>query len=579
MRPAYRQGIASAALLLPATLVGGLLVRELGLPLPGLVSLTLALAAYAVYTTYTREFKIGYLALFATASTISANVPILDRGAAFAGPSVGSILLIEVVALPAVAYLLYDWREWDHVEILLLAYSVWAAISVVFGVGPAKVAGLWFAAYSLLGVLSYAFFRRAVQRGVLSGVDAVALFLFAGAGQAVVAFAQFVNESNFGFTSLGEGANGLVSVSLSSLEIFIGTHISGYMAMSFELANFMVLLLPILLAIAVKHWGDIRIRTLLIAAAVLAAVLVRFSITDAGRGAMLIALGAFLIMLITIRAERWQVAWAAFPVFPAFIRSSVSGNSAEIGGSEPERNGTTPVDTPTTQEPLDTPTATPDTGLGTSSPTTGDTTSGGPPQTSTATDTPTAIDTTTAPAGGNEPIRISVPFFDLTTLGVRFEQYLLGLQMFLNHPLFGVGAANFQLVAMSYDAPYPPGGEFPFPAHSVYIMLLAETGVPGFFFYTTAAVIVVIAGVYYGIKEKALLQLGVVCGLLGTFAFGALDVLQLYYPTGFVPIWSLAGILAGITAGIRLPNQESLSSAYEDCRTYARRFRPNETAR
>jgi hypothetical protein len=452
--------------------------------------------------------------LFATGSTISANVPVLDRAAAFAGPSVGSILLIQVIALPGAVYLLSDWREWDHVEILLSAYSVWVAVSVVFGVGPAKVAGLWFAAYSLLGVLSYALFRRAVQRGVLSGVEAVALFAFAGAGQAIVALAQFANESNFGFTTLGEGANGWVSLSLLSHDVLIGTYVSGFMAMSFELANFMVLLLPALLAVAVRYWEDIRARVLLVGSAGLAALLVRFSMSDAGRGAMVVALGALLAAFVAMRVSRRRVALAALPLLPVFLRSSVTGGSADIGGADNQGSAEEAVIS----------------GEGTSA------------------DQPTAV-----PPESTDPITITIPFFDLSNLGVRLQQYVVGLQLFVNNPLFGVGAANFQLVAMQYSAPYPPGGAYPYPAHSIYVMILAESGVPGLLFYATAAAAVILGGFYYGVQDKGLLQIGIACGLVGTFAYGALDYLQLYSPTAFVPIWCLAGVLAGFSSGVRLP--------------------------
>jgi O-antigen ligase len=115
-----------------------------------------------------------------------------------------------------------------------------------------------------------------------------------------------------------------------------------------------------------------------------------------------------------------------------------------------------------------------------------------------------------------------------------------------------VGAANFQLVGSSFGAPFPPGGNYPFPIHSIYITLLAETGFLGFILYTFPAIMVVMTGLYIGLKNDILIA-GIVCGLIGTFAFGAFDYLQLYDPTAFVPIWSLAGIIAGTNSRIRLP--------------------------
>jgi hypothetical protein len=505
MRLVYRHGIVSASLLLPVTFFIGVLLQQTPIPLPGLVSLALALSACGAYILYTREYRVGFLAVFAVTSTISANVPILGRPAAFAGPAVGSIVLVEIVAIPGIVYLLYDWQDWDHVELLLMAYSIWAAVSVVFGVGPAKIAGFWFAAYSLMGVVSYALFRRAMQREVISGVEAVSLFLFAAAGQGVIAFCQFLNTSNFGLTTLGEAGNTSgVFLILFAHRFPVGTHISGFMSMSFALANYLVLLLPALVALAVMKRRQKHVSIALGFAAVLAAFGVRVTMSDAARGAMIIALVAFLLSLLATKIDKRAVLGATVPLLPAFTRSTTSGQGTtiETGGSEP---------------------------------------SGGPSTTPTGTQ------------GGSEPVTLSVPFFDLSNLGIRLEQYVVGIQMLLNYSLFGVGAANYPLVAMSYDAPYPPGAEYPFPAHSIYITLLAETGIPGFTLYSLAGALVVLTGLYYGVKKNDLLILGIACGLLGTFAFGAFDYLQLYHPTAFIPIWSLAGIIAGLRSGISLP--------------------------
>lgn len=512
MRSVYRHGIVSASLLLPVTFLLGVLLQQTPIPLPGLVSLALALSACGAYILYTREYHVGFLAVFAVTSTISANVPILGIPAALAGPSVGSIVLVEIVAIPGIVYLLYDWRDWDHVELLLTAYSVWAAVSVVFGVGPAKIAGFWFAAYSLMGVVSYALFRRAVQREAVSGVEAVSFFLFAAAGQGVIAFCQFLNTANFGLTTLGEGANsGGVYLTLLAHRFPIGTYISGFMSMSFEFANYLILPLPVVVALAVMKRQQKRISIALGFTALLAAFGVRVTMSDAARGAMILALVAFLLSLLATKIDKRAVLGATVPLLPAFTRSTTSGQGTtiETGGSEPSGGTSTP--------------------------------SGGTSTTPTGTQ------------GGSESVTLNVPFFDLSNLGVRVEQYVVGIQMLLNHPLFGVGAANYPLVAMSYNAPYPPGAEYPFPAHSIYITLLAETGIPGFMLYSLAGALVVLTGLYYGVKKNDLLTVGLTCGLLGTFAFGAFDILQLYDPTAFIPIWSLAGIIAGLRSGISLP--------------------------
>lgn len=508
MRSVYRQGIISTTLLLPMTFLLGVLLQRTPVPLPGLMSLTFTLCMYGAYTLYTQEYHIGFLAIFAVTSTVSANVPILGRPAAFAGPAVGSIVIVEILAVLVVAHLFNDWRKWDHVELLLAAYSIWAAVSAVFGVGPAKIAGFWFAVYSLMGVVSYALFRRAVQREVVSGIEAVSLFLFAAAGQGIIAICQFLNTANFGMTTLGEGGNSSgVYLNLFAHKFSVGTHISGFMGMSFEFANYLVLLLPVVVALAVMKRHQKRASIALGIAAIFAALGVRVTMSDAARGAMVIALAGFIVSLLVLRIDKRTVLGTAVPLLPTFIRSTTSGQGTTIktGGSEPSGGTSTPTRTPTDTQ------------------------------------------------GGSETVNVSIPFFDLSNLGVRLQQYVVGIQMFLDHPLFGVGAANYQLVAMSYGAPYPPGGEYPYPAHSIYITLLAETGIPGFTLYSLAGAVVVLGGLYYGVTESDLLTVGLACGLLGAFAFGAFDILQLYYPTAFIPIWCLAGILSARSSGLYFP--------------------------
>lgn len=517
MRPAIRHGVVSSVLLLPTTLILGIAFQQIGLPLPGLVSLALTLVSYGGYVVFTREYRLGYLAAYATIATISADVPILDNLSAFAGPSVGSIFLIEIVALPAIVYLIYNWGSWDHVEILLTGYSVWAAVTVAIGLGPAKIAGLWFAAYSLMALISYALFRRSVQRGIVSKIDAVYLFLLAAAGQGVIAVLQFIHGSNFGFTTVGEGPNSTgVAIIVFGKQFPIGTYISGFMSMSFELANYLVLLLPIIVVLAILRRRERRVAVGFGCAGIVAVVGIRLTMSDAARGAALIALSILTISLLAARIDIRSLVAAVVPMAPAFIRSTTSGKGAKIDNAtlkSSNSNTSTSNHTGTASEA--------------------------------AIDTPTeaAIDTS---------INISVPFFDLSNLGVRLQQYVVGIQIFLNYPLVGVGAANYQTIAKGYNAPFPPSGEFPYPAHSVYITLLAETGLPGFTLYGLASIAVVFTGLYYGVRKREHLTIGISCGLLGTFAFGAFDILQLYYPTAFIPIWALAGIVAGTYSGIQL---------------------------
>jgi O-antigen ligase len=109
------------------------------------------------------------------------------------------------------------------------------------------------------------------------------------------------------------------------------------------------------------------------------------------------------------------------------------------------------------------------------------------------------------------------------------------------HPLFGIGGANFIYFSTMY------GLSEPYPLHSIYIALLAETGILGFVSY----VIVVCSVLWYSWKlgleasDNNLLYIGIFCGMIGYLAFGFWDVLQLIKITSLIPFWILAGAIVG----------------------------------
>jgi hypothetical protein len=135
---------------------------------------------------------------------------------------------------------------------------------------------------------------------------------------------------------------------------------------------------------------------------------------------------------------------------------------------------------------------------------------------------------------------ISVPFFDLSNLGVRIIQLYIGIDVFIRNPIFGIGGGNFKFVSESYGLPTN------YRLHNLYVALLAETGVVGFLLYLGA----IGAGLTYGAKlllsshEDRALILAVCCGLIGILAAAFWGPFLDKVPRVF-PFWALLGAIAG----------------------------------
>jgi O-antigen ligase len=119
-------------------------------------------------------------------------------------------------------------------------------------------------------------------------------------------------------------------------------------------------------------------------------------------------------------------------------------------------------------------------------------------------------------------------------------QYVAGLDLFAEHPLFGVGAGNFMFYAQSY------GLSKSLRMHSLYIALLAETGIVGTVLYLGA----VLTGLARGatllsarvVEQQLVFAVG--CGLVGVLAAGMWGPFLDSLPR-VLPLWALMGALVG----------------------------------
>jgi hypothetical protein len=296
------------------------------------------------------------------------------------------------------------------------------------------------------------------------------------------------------------------------------------------------------------------------------AAFLRLTTSDAGRGAFLVLVGTLGLALVVgvylrSRNAEWQSRLGGMretihelqysvlrgslglllSVIAVIYPSSKSGSSSKnvrgMNTSALSERGGTPTDSPA---PTPTDTATPTETTTTTS-------------TDTATPTEAALTRTATEETPNGTIvdQLSIPLFDLSSLGERLQQYVAGVDLVLRYPLFGVGGGNFRFVAAAYGLPNKEGIPIPEPLHNVYIMLLAETGLPGFLLYMGAVGLVFGAGLRSLLEDhKRDIHLVVLVGFVAFSSFMFFTHL-IDRITVLIPFWALGGAVLGERAVAR----------------------------
>ncbi|MFB6107303.1 MAG: O-antigen ligase family protein [Haloplanus sp.] len=432
------------ALCLGALLAAGLTVvvpvLSLVTPVPTLVWVALVGVGYGAVAVAVGRATVGVYASLLVTATFAANVP-LASGAYLRsmtrdlGPNVWLAHLPLALLLVLLAH---EDRErfvdLSRAEWLLGGFVGWVVVAAVVS-HPVRVdTALYFALFVLWGGLVFAAVRRAHHVLRVSPTTTLSVLATTVAFKAGFGVAEAVHGASFGLTQLGELspelAVRLATLPLGPVSVSVGTYVSGFAGMSFLLGSLVVLTLPFALALTLDP--ETRTRRVGAFAALLLAVALRLTGTDAGRGAALLALACFAAW-VAARRRATPTAWrrerllrlalvAAACVVVLLLPSTQSG--------VPNVTGPAPVAT-----------------------------------------------------------GVSIPLFDLSNLGVRLRQYAAGLALFLTHPLFGIGGANFPDVAATYGIPDH------LPIHNVYVALLAETGVVGFVLYVGFLLAVLRGGV------------------------------------------------------------------------------------
>jgi hypothetical protein len=521
-----------ASVLLATLLVVGLVgiapsvaafVEMMGLPVPR--SLLLAVLAvgglYVVLIVAMGRAVLGTCISLIVTSTFVANIPLTTTAPMYPGNLGPQLFLFELPMLVLVViYAIsgeYSLGSFTSVEYAFGAFVIWSVISAFFGITPRLNTALYFSLYMFVVWLGFGITLRSVRQGVIGFRGVLSVFLIAVYGHVVFSLAQFFNQGPFGFTVLGE-TDRAYTRSIVDLGVFgeyhIGIFLSGFTGGNSPLSVLLILAIPIALAIWRKR--DLVERSLGFISVLVMVGILRMTAKDAARGAILITILCFMLLwLWKVREEidgidrirKFVQRGKSYSILVVASIMMILYPSTTTGGK---------VTLPTGD-------------AGTNDSNAGHT--GG--------STPSLID-------GNQPSpsprTISIPYFNLASLGIRFQQYVGAIFIFLDHPIFGVGGANYPFVAKAYGLPAKLAGNW-FPLHNMYLAALAETGLPGFVFFMLAFVLVFRNGIQRFLNQNSdsLLAAGLLAGMFGYAAVMFWET-NLRFVMVF-PFWMLMGAL------------------------------------
>ncbi|EMA43814.1 O-antigen ligase family protein [Halococcus saccharolyticus] len=509
-------------LLLAAVLIVGLTfvspVLSLVTDVPALAFVMMVGLIFGILAVLFRQVLAGSVIGLLVTSTFMANVPLASDAylRSFPDGHLGPELwLVQVpIAVSIVLVLLAGPREMlagaTKSEGFFAAFAGWTVVSAVFGATVRLDTALYFSTLIFQGLIVFALLRYAVQQDVLSFETVAQVFVGTILAHSLFAVAQFFNRGIFGVGSIGEYARDPIApVSLGPLgEFATGTYVAGFTGMSFLLASLIVLAVPLAAAMAIRQSG--WRRAVLVGTVLLFMAVVRVTGSDAGRGALIVALGCFCLLLVsfllfdsaesrslqdTLRSVRSANVFLAslaalIGASTLFYLSAASGSKSSVTDisitSDAAGNGNTFL-------------------------------------------------------GTIEAIlqNLSIPTFDIGTLGIRLQQYVAGIDLFFQYPIFGIGGSNFVYYSTAY------GLSEPVPLHNIYIAMLAETGFPGFVLFMA-----LLGSVFWcswklsGRHYNKLLYLGLFCGLIGWAAYSFWNH-PIDKVTTMFPIWALAGAVVG----------------------------------
>lgn len=512
----------------PALGVPQLLVLLGGLALVGTV--------YGLTILLFRKFVLGSFVALLVLSTFAANIPLAsdDYLTLMPGSLGPQLWLVQVPLFVLLGYFVLKERtillDFAPVEYLYAGFVGWTFVSALFASGPRPDVALYFTLLMLQGLLVFVLGNRIARLRVVDLRTTLAVLAVTVTGHALFGIVQLLNQNPVGLTYLGEGID-WNQVTYEPFGFTTRVIVSGFTGHGYVLIALILLVLPALLLSAARFrsWS----RLLVLADFVLLVVLVRLSTSDAGRGA-----GLLVLLALT---SGFTLVWLAHSTESRILSTFSSSYYASVRQFADNLAASVVAILLSLVVLLY-----PSSKAGTAS--TEGTTPGG--------DAPAANGSD--PTGGSTPVPngsavptdgLSVPFFDLSNFGIRIQQYLVGLDLFLTHPLVGIGGANFAFVATDYGIRTKPNSTISHALHNIYFALLAETGLPGFLLYVATVCLTLYIGwtVVRANNADSPFALALLVGMGGVFAFGFWTHAPIDRITTVLPLWILGGVLVGVS--------------------------------
>ncbi len=478
----------------------GMVFEILSAPLPLFIALGFVLALYGLYCIAIESILQGLAVSLLVLMTTAANVPLSTDIVGGIGPQIW-LYQIPLVGIFAI-YALRTWSR-NHVlvaHLLLGSFAVWTVVSLPFIAGPRVDMAVWFAVYAIQFTLIFVLVSRLILDGILSRRSTIGVLGITVVWHVLLGMAQIINKGPFGISHLGESTRVVDSISFGLLGAYqTGPYVSG-LAGGAAFASLCVMICPILITYAYQSNGLERSTSLLMILFLI--ITVRFTAWDASRGGLIVGIGVLGCIWLANQVgflEGKNPSKLAVRLF-GVLGSLLAFTSVLIGKLRRSSRGKLWF------EPI--PKRSDQYALSYLSP--GD-----------------AVDFVKT---------IHIPGFDASNLAIRIWMYVIGLDLFLQHPIFGIGGVNFAYIAEGY------GFNDPHEMHNIFVMLLAETGFPGFLLYSAALCGVLVTSWRRFNQTGDILIIGAVAGLIGYIA-------TLNLRSGFVrtpaifTFWALAGAL------------------------------------
>ncbi|WP_160163688.1 O-antigen ligase family protein [Natrinema altunense] len=514
-------------------------VLSVSVPYPSLIGVSLIGIVY-IFLLYWSESQLqGIVISLVFLSTIALKIPLTepyiplfssDSVAMLSGHQGPKLFAFQI---PLVILLFISiWKDWyrklpiTSLEIIFGCFVIWIFVSTIFADATHLSQAVWFGIFMLQGWLAFSILTKAIQSEILTSIEAIHTLVISLLGHILIGVIQFINQSGLGFNYLGgNGFPVVTEVNRFGFSIGLGLFVSGFTDFSYIFASLLVLFTPVILGLSLQY---IHERKGTIASLILVPVmglLVRSTTSDSARGAFLISTGVFILLGawfyrdLLYRTIIWKVV-GGLTLACGFILtpSEMSHQSATSTSSDSSTTGNGSSNMVPTEN---------------SSPDSAPIENGSSVSTPINDGAPDPSGAGSSPAEGVTATPIQVPLFDTSHLGTRIHQYLASFDLFLQHPLFGIGAMNFKFISPQY-------GIESVEIHNIYLSLLAGTGLIGVGLYLSSVISAVVEiWKDISISDSPILLIGILSGVAGYLAFGMLDPSPIKHYTSFLPFWFL----------------------------------------